>query len=43
LTPPLPAAPVTLPLADPPSMMPVLKPTSPPAVPFEPTLTFPWA
>src|SRR5262245_33831448 len=43
LAPPVPAAPVTLPLADPLSMMPELKPTSPPPEPFEPTLTLPWA
>src|SRR5262245_1587124 len=43
LAPPVPAAPVTLPVADAPSMMPALKPASPPPVPFEPPLTLPWA
>src|SRR6266498_1945483 len=37
----LPAAPVTLPVANASSMRPELKPTRPPPVPFEPTRTFP--
>src|SRR5262245_51828543 len=37
----MPAAPVILPLASAFAMMPPLNPTSPPPVPFEPTLTFP--
>ena len=42
-TPPVPAAPVTLPVANALSMMPLLKPTSPPPAPFEPTVTAPVA
>ena len=42
-TPPEPGAPVTLPAANALAMTPVLKPTSPPAVPFEPTKTSPIA
>ena len=42
-TPPVPAEPVTLPVANALSMMPLLKPTSPPPAPFEPTVTVPIA
>jgi hypothetical protein len=42
-SPPVPAAPVTLPVANAFAMLPVLEPTSPPPVPFEPTLTLPCA
>ena len=43
MIPPAPAAPVTLPVANALVMLPVLNATSPPAVPFEPTLTAPLA
>jgi hypothetical protein len=39
----VPAAPVTLPLANASLMMPKLRPTSPPPAPFGPTLIFPAA
>src|SRR5262245_33760490 len=43
LMPLLPAAPVTLPVADALAMMPALKPTRPPPVPFKPTAMLPAA
>ena len=42
-TPPVPAAPATLPTANALLTMPLLKPTSPPAVPLLPTKTSPIA
>ena len=43
MSPPAPAGPVTLPVANALLMLPALSATSPPAVPFVPTLTAPLA